>query len=239
MVKIQSPAQVWRVSAALTVFTVTVVLLEIILVYPPADQRRYALIACGTAAVLTFPLATAMGWLILHHARLIDELRRLVNRDRLTDAATRDYFFTRMERDTEAYGVSLVVDIDHFKQVNDTYGHLVGDLVIHDVAKILRSLVRDRDIVCRFGGEEFVVFLYDTPADRGARVAERMRAAIAAAEIDAGEVIVPVTVSIGGALKEAGQPIHMAIHSADMALYRAKTDGRNRTVMSWSEAEAA
>ena len=158
------------------------------------------------------------------------ELQRLVNRDRLTDVATRDFFFARMRRDPHAYGISLMVDIDAFKTVNDTFGHMAGDAVISRVAAILHENTRAHDIVCRFGGEEFVIFLYDHGAVDGFKAAERMRKAIAEDVVDYNGENLRVTVSIGGSLKERLMDVNHAIREADEALYRAKRTGRNRTV---------
>ena len=186
------------------------------------------------------PFALFIGVKLRENTRLSDELVRLVNRDRLTDVATRDFFFRRMESDPEAYGVSLMVDIDHFKQVNDTHGHYAGDAVIKQVSQILKRETRTQDIVCRFGGEEFVVFLHEVSADQGLVVAERMRTAVAAEALPGaeGRPALSVTVSIGGSLKERLEDINLSIQQADAALYRAKSNGRNRTVVDWLPAPA-
>jgi len=181
-------------------------------------------------SLIAFPCSWGVGEIIRTNQLLTEELRLLVSRDRLTDVATRDFFFARMERDEDAYGISLMVDIDHFKQVNDTHGHLVGDDVIRAVAQALRGQVRAEDIVCRFGGEEFVIFLFERDATFGFEVAERMRVAIAQRDIKIDGGPISVTVSIGGSLKERLTDVNSAIRQADVALYRAKRGGRNKTV---------
>ncbi|MFQ1699838.1 GGDEF domain-containing protein [Loktanella agnita] len=186
------------------------------------------------AALVAFSCAFPSSFILFNEIRknekLTGTLQRLVDRDRLTDIATRDFFFARMAEAPDAYGVSLMVDIDHFKRINDTYGHMAGDAVIKAVATLLRDSVRPEDIVARFGGEEFMIFLHDHSADAGFHVAERMRQTVADAQISHGDLIVSVTVSIGGGLKEACADISGAIQHADLALYQAKNDGRNRTV---------
>ena len=114
--------------------------------------------------------------------------------------------------------------------MNDTYGHLFGDQVIHRVADVLRTAVRKEDIVCRFGGEEFVVFLEKYDAESGMRVAERIREQVQSQVMEHEGVEVRVTVSIGGALKDGVSEIEKSIQDADEALYCAKSEGRNRTV---------
>lgn len=128
--------------------------------------------------IIAIPVSWAVGLILRKNMRLAEELMRLVNRDRLTDLATRDFFFTRLAMDQAAYGVSLMIDIDHFKRVNDRFGHLAGDAVIASVAHTLRAQLREQDIVCRFGGEEFLIFLHEATHDQGWIIAERMRVAI-------------------------------------------------------------
>ncbi len=196
--------------------------------------EEYATTAPGKKAIVVFAIALPTSWAISGMMRnnylLTEQLSALVNRDRLTDVATRDYFFSKMEDNPDAYGVSLMVDIDHFKQVNDVHGHLAGDQVIAHVAQTLRSCVRSNDIVARFGGEEFVIFLIDHDSDVGYAVAERMRSSIEQQVCQIDGTSLPVTVSIGGSLKEAVDHIERSIKDADDALYRAKALGRNCTV---------
>ena len=180
--------------------------------------------------VVSFPLALFFIGQMRKNYMLTAELQRLVDRDRLTDVATRDFFFARMQAAPDAYGVSLMVDIDQFKAVNDRHGHLVGDQVIKDVAGILRQNTRADDIVCRFGGEEFVIFLSSQTQAQGFAIAERMRTDIAAHLIETQTGQVRVTVSIGGSLKDRMENVSRAIHDADKALYAAKNRGRNMTI---------
>lgn len=201
----------------------------------PDVPSQFYWIAVKIAAVL----GSALGWIggvrNLHVWRLSQELTRLVNRDRLTDVATRDFFFKQLEDDRDAFGVSLMVDIDHFKAVNDTYGHLAGDAVILSVANKLKAQLRADDIVCRFGGEEFMVFLRSATAQEGENIAERIRKSIAAAQTPTERGAISVTVSLGGSLKEQLEHVEEAIKRADDCLYRAKAAGRNRTVMEWDD----
>jgi len=129
-----------------------------------------------------------------------------------------------------------MMDIDHFKAVNDTYGHLAGDAVLAGISAALRGLLRDYDIVGRFGGEEFAILLPHTTAAEARDIAERLRARLAKiiTPVTAGAESVPlrITVSIGvAALEEARRDLDELLAAADSALYQAKQSGRNRTCL--------
>lgn len=120
----------------------------------------------------------------------------------------------------------MLLDVDHFKQYNDTFGHPAGDEVLKGVAQILSTRVREGDYVARYGGEEFAVILQDTDAETALLVADRVRAAVEAFPFPNRQV----TVSIGLALYAPGEPADAVIERADVALYEAKSAGRNRVV---------
>lgn len=230
----QSSSEVWRNTFIASFFSVAVTVILVPLTFE-LQNLVSDLIKCAAIALLcSVPVSWFMGNEMRKNEELTKVLRDLVNRDRLTDAATRDYFFDQMESDVNSFGVSLMIDIDHFKNINDTYGHLVGDKVIRHVAEALRRTVRDEDIVCRFGGEEFVVFLANHQTENGVEVAERIRTAIAKEVVRVQEAAISVTVSIGGSLKDAVTDINDAIKMADDALYRAKAAGRNQTIFAGS-----
>lgn len=198
--------------------------------YPPELLKWNVPGTMVIVTLVTIPTCIFIGMKMRQIQELSDELQRLVNHDRLTDVATRDHFFQRMADRDEA-GVCLMIDIDHFKSVNDTHGHLVGDRVILSVAQSMQRCVRDEDVVSRFGGEEFLIYLNGLSLSAGRRVAERMRHVIAEQPVVFGDSTVNVTVSIGAALLPLEEDVERAIKSADTALYQAKSEGRNRTVM--------
>jgi two-component system, cell cycle response regulator len=127
----------------------------------------------------------------------------------------------------------LILDIDYFKQVNDTHGHDIGDEVLREFATRISANVRGIDLACRYGGEEFVVVMPDTDLNFAYMVAERLRQAVADApfSISSGPGQLPVTISIGVTASEGtGDTAEALLKRADQALYRAKRDGRNRVV---------
>jgi two-component system, cell cycle response regulator len=124
----------------------------------------------------------------------------------------------------------MILDVDFFKRVNDTFGHDAGDEVLKDFARRVKRKVRSADLMCRLGGEEFIVVMPDTRLATAQSVGERVRAAVAALPfpIDNGERGIPVTVSIGVADSMGGEPIDALLRRADQALYLSKNAGRNR-----------
>ena len=222
---------VWAFTLSVVLFTLVSALVLNNLIFPKEILDQTLIGTAKIVFIITIPVAYFIGAKVLQNTLLSDELKRLVNRDRLTDVATRDFFFSKLNDKTETYGVSLMVDIDHFKVVNDTYGHLAGDIVIRHVAQILQVNCRPLDIVCRFGGEEFVIFLHHASLEDGQRIAERIRAQVQAEPAFAAGVEISVTVSIGGSLKDAAAHIEGSVKRADEALYRAKALGRNQIVV--------
>ncbi len=137
----------------------------------------------------------------------------------------------RAQRSAEPLAV-LIIDIDHFKRVNDTYGHLIGDQVLVGVATTLCGQLREYDVVGRFGGEEFVVLLPGADTVEACRVAERLRGRVRRLTVPAEDGTVNVTISVGVALfRTHGQDLIELLAAADLALYRAKESGRDRVCL--------
>jgi diguanylate cyclase len=139
------------------------------------------------------------------------------------------------ESTPEENGPSLLItDIDHFKKVNDTYGHLFGDKVIRAVAQILKNNVKGQDTAARYGGEEFVILLPDTPIEGAHRLAEKIRTAVAACRVKRttdNEAVANITISLGVASFKAGESAADFVARADAALYASKNAGRNRVTL--------
>ncbi len=171
---------------------------------------------------------------------LIDGLCDMSSRDALTGQANRRQFELALAREVDRVAragepaLVLMADIDHFKKVNDTYGHPAGDLVLKAVAMVLQDCVRPMDTVARFGGEEFAIVLPNCPPTFAQAVAERIRAKVEALVVTvAPGVDIRVTISLGGAFApqwvRSSAPLW--IERADQQLYRAKGEGRNRACL--------
>lgn len=175
---------------------------------------------------------------LAENRRLEEALREQAVRDPLTTLFNRRYLDETLEREIarairEGYPVCVaMIDVDHFKRLNDTYGHLAGDEMLKALADLLRAGARQEDIVCRFGGEEFAVILPRMPIDVGAKRANDWRDSFAAARVRFGEFELQATLSAGiAAFPGHGKTRNELIDTADHALYRAKAFGRNRVVV--------
>jgi len=164
----------------------------------------------------------------------VRELERLAMLDGLTQVANRRYIEAELSsRIEEAWRYEipfglLFMDIDHFKQVNDRYGHDAGDAVLRNVAATLEKNARSFDLVGRWGGEEFVVLLRNVDREGLERIGERYRHLVAQTRTRAGEEAIQTTVSIGGTLLEPDDMLEDVVQRADRLMYRSKSEGRNR-----------
>jgi two-component system cell cycle response regulator len=179
----------------------------------------------------------------LANARFHAEIERLAVTDGLTGLFNHRHFqeklaheFDRLSRFGEAVSL-LLIDIDFFKKINDTYGHPIGDSVLRKVAGIVRKTIRTVDIPARYGGEEFAVVLVGTDARGAMKMAERLRKSVADAKFSAGGDTFSITISIGiSTYTKDVKGKEILIERADKALYDAKGSGRNRSVL-WSESK--
>lgn len=165
-----------------------------------------------------------MNKLLDHHART-DPLTGLSNRREILERMKNEV--SRVERFKRTFSIVLV-DIDRFKEINDGYGHAAGDLVLKEVSKEIRDIVRSIDTVGRWGGEEFLLILPETDLDGALIVAENLRVAVEGLSFQFEEHSIPVTLSAGVCEYISGQSVDDCVSEADQALYRAKQQGRNR-----------
>jgi diguanylate cyclase (GGDEF)-like protein len=193
-------------------------------------------IACGVSALL---IAVALPPVILLqrsllHAQLKAQARTDAKTGVLNSGAWQgeaDLAVDRARRRSESLAV-LLADVDHFKRVNDTHGHLTGDEMLRTLAAEMRQQVRESDLVGRFGGEEFSILLIGTTAEEACRVAERIRQGAAVVKVLTGDASVGVTLSVGVAvLGSHGGDLGELLNAADKALYRAKRTGRDRVCL--------
>ena len=172
----------------------------------------------------------------LHARATTDPLTGLYNRSRLLEIAR----YEQLQRKRRGGSLCVLLgDIDWFKAINDSHGHAAGDLVLCAVSKALRGAVREQDCVARWGGEEFLILLPDTPLAAAAEVAERIRGCVAALRISMGSNVLQCTLTLGVALHGEPEDIERCISRADAALYRGKANGRNRVEIGEVETQAS
>ncbi len=216
-----------------SVLTTAVIML---LIPGPKDFFWYGMVVAVVSPALTAPgLGSTAFRMAFQLSATQAALKRAAETDALTGVANRRFFMTQAEQafvEAEAGGVSFAVvmlDIDHFKTINDTHGHSLGDAVIHDVAQACQAALPQGDCFARFGGEEFIALVHVAGQDNALAVAEMLRRTVAALGFANGNPPA-VTVSLGVALYQPGSAhgLHDILNEADRQLYAAKAAGRNR-----------
>ena len=185
-----------------------------------------------------FVVSSSFGFLLMHVERADIAAKRLATIDPLTGVYNRRTFLELAEREMSRCGRTgaalsvIMLDIDHFKRVNDSFGHIAGDETLRRFVALVQGCLRRADLVVRLGGEEFSVLLPEVQLGEASALAERIRSAVAESPLVIGSSIIPITVSAGvAALHQAdGHNIDHLLHRADSALYQAKNQGRNRVV---------
>jgi diguanylate cyclase (GGDEF)-like protein len=192
-----------------------------------------------------FTVLATLGVIWIEVEKLRSDLARLAMIDSLTAILNRRAFMLQYEREVsrcvrEKSGLALAIfDIDHFKDVNDTYGHLAGDQVLRRVADTLRASLRGHDVLGRYGGEEFALLMPGADAPAAMAGTERARLAVSERPIEAGSLSIPITISAGVASYGVnGSDWETLLRNADAALYEAKRRGRNRVVVAHGPAAA-
>jgi len=174
---------------------------------------------------LLYPLRNGLKYHAAFIAASTDPLTGSGNRKALDEAL--DHEINLAQRNDTPLSV-VIFDFDHFKKINDNYGHQCGDQVLKDMAQEVKQVIRKTDLLFRYGGEEFVVLLHKTSLDKAASVAEKIREHIAKSVIKYNQKDINVSVSMGAATLKDGDAITTLLDRADNALYRAKDLGRNR-----------
>jgi diguanylate cyclase (GGDEF)-like protein len=188
--------------------------------------------------LLVFIFAITLGYIFLISARLVERLRQQAEIDHLTEI-----FNTRalsklagkalsMARRKDTILSILLIDIDHFKGINDSYGHAAGDRVLRDFAKTLSKNIRPCDVVGRMGGEEFTILLPDTDKSEAYNVAERLRVIVEKSEFRHKSAQIQFTISVGITSSDGKEKdFDLIMREADTALYQAKREGRNKAIL--------
>ena len=198
-----------------------------------------AKLAIGIALVVALPIIWFLVDLLLRVHRVEQEMRSLASYDSLTGLLSRHAFFDNAnnyvslaQREHRPFSV-MIIDLDHFKLINDRYGHPAGDAVLKLFADVTNSVARRSDIVGRLGGEEFAVVLPSTTAAEALEFSQRMHAAINKAVLTFNDSAIRYTASIGLTESEtdSGDSVDDLLARADLALYQAKRSGRNQTVI--------
>ncbi|QEM67136.1 diguanylate cyclase [Geobacter sp. FeAm09] len=206
-----------------------------LLYYDPLASRKAVIAADGTR--LAFDAGLAAHIMVRPIKEHFEIIRDMAHYDNLTGCLNRHAAGTIMRSEVERFSreglplALLMADLDHFKTINDTYGHEAGDSVLKRFCDLTRQGLRRSDLLCRWGGEEFLILLRGTLAEEAQRIAERFRERVAAALFPPFDRCGLVTVSIGGAAVPPGKDFARLVADADAALYRAKREGRNRVAL--------
>lgn len=190
------------------------------------------------ADIEKFMIVARQFSLEMEKAQLYETVQELAITDGLTGVFVRRYFIEKFREELQRASAHrtraafLMIDLDYFKETNDRFGHLIGDTMLRDVARVLKQNVREIDLVGRYGGEEFCVLLPETDKAGAARAAERLRSAVAFQEFMIYDEIAKATISAGvSVFPDDSEKMNELIEFADKALYQAKAGGRNKVVM--------
>ncbi len=243
LIKIEAPLRTayWFTGLAFAVMTATLWVRAIVIGLAPAGaynlHSNTLLNSTSFFISSVVQLCVTFGFVLMLNYKLMSDIQSIASRDALTGA------FTRRRLEEEALRLLahcqrtgdvlslMMIDVDHFKSVNDRYGHLVGDTVLRHLAAIAHHATRTDDYFARYGGEEFCILLLSTPEQEAMMLAERLREAFADLTLEAGLVTLRCTISIGVAdTARAGLDWPRLLSASDQALYCAKQAGRNRVV---------
>ena len=241
-VQIKTRAHIWLFTLSVTAFAICATELSVMGIWytfgPNAfSESNILLVGALISLIVALPITYFMGHVIYQLSLSRADLRRLAETDELTGLTNRRSFFKRASRQLKAAQAAgspialLVIDADHFKQLNDTYGHATGDAALKFISEKLEHSFRRRDLACRLGGEEFAVLLPGLTRHQAESLATRTLKTIASQPMIYDNKIIEMSVSCGVADTEVGYDMTTLFKAADDALYAAKAAGRNRTVL--------
>ena len=240
--RIRKKSDIWVLAFGVSAISVIVSEACVGLVYliggPGAFHMHAAILFAGIVPiVIALPISLAIGTMSFKLVSTQSELKRLADEDPLTQLPNRRSFFASAQAHLEGLKTSggtsalLVIDADHFKQLNDSYGHAVGDKALVGIADVLRENFRDGDLICRVGGEEFAVLLPGLNLETAQPLATRVVEAVAANPLVEPGAIIEYSVSCGIADTTSSYNLQAVFKAADDAMYLAKRQGRNRVAL--------
>lgn len=243
LIRIESPLRTayWFTGTAFAAQTAVLLIRAVVVFFTPAGTYGlYAQIPINPTAFFIASitqLCLTFGFVLMLNYRLSADLHKIASHDELTGALNRRsleaeaaYLKASYARTDDTLAI-LLLDVDHFKAINDNYGHPVGDTVLQNLATIVQSSIRRCDYFARYGGEEFCLLLPATTEAQALVTAERLRQAYEAMSMDIGGKPISSTISIGIAdSTQVGLDFSALLAAADQAMYRAKQSGRNRVV---------
>lgn len=204
-------------------------------------NQYYTILSAIGIIALIFAIIRFISQMFINDLKASErQLLEMASRDYLTGLLNRREAFRRISEEISRSGRSgkpisfILFDIDHFKLINDTYGHSTGDITLKELSRHLKEIMRDYDIVCRYGGEEFLIATPEATREKAQELAERIRKMVMQLVIpfDAGMKKITITISAGVTLMHEGENLEKVLTRADAALYRAKESGRNCIVVS-------
>lgn len=194
--------------------------------------RDYLATYIFTETFIPLVLAIPISYVAVRQRRRIfalnERLQDMVDHDALTQLKSRQYLLNTAADETKKNTVVMMIDVDHFKALNDAYGHQVGDRALQHMAQIFRDCCRSSDVISRYGGEEFVIVMNDSDLQGAALTAKRIRKRLAQSPVSTGSNDVMLTISVGISELRIGEDISDALVRADTAMYLAKEKGRDR-----------
>ncbi len=225
----------WQVTLFVILISLFAAMLAFLVDYielPPETFAKMKFLGFKTGFILAFVISMPVAFKLRQITLLQDQLKKRVSFDELTGLYSRQHMLDLSDNFKEKTGILALIDIDFFKQINDNYGHQTGDIALKDVAQTMQKTLREEDIICRYGGEEFLAFYPDLTIDEGQKMAEKMRQSVAKkCKIRADKSHPSITISIGICLKQPEEVFYQATKRADLALYHAKKSGRNCVIL--------
>lgn len=231
----------WLAAASVSVIAILALVRVVSIIFTPADSVRMFTASGVNPGVFFFAslaqMSMSFAFMLLINYTLANELKELAATDSLTGILNRRTIevetmrqLAQIKRSGDNVAI-MMIDVDHFKQINDRHGHPAGDEVLRRLAHLMRSVVRGTDYIARYGGEEFCILLPATGEKQAAALAERLRRLYSELRVDWNGHSLQSTISIGVAdSRQAGSDLETLIKAVDTALYQAKHQGRNRVV---------